>query len=82
MLFNQHPLPPIFQDQYKLWLDDPVTQHFLRDLENMYMDSMLDPLPTTSIDKIAIIAIKRDAYRELSDKLFDWSPIGIDKEVE
>jgi hypothetical protein len=79
MLFNKTTLPPVDNDQFRLWLDDPVTQHLFRDIENMYLDSMLDPLTTVSIGRLAIMAIQRDAYREMTNTIFDWSPKGVNK---
>ena len=70
------PLPAVHQDQYRQWLDDPVTKHLLSSLESMYMDSMLDLLPTKSMEQLAIMAIKRESYREVVDQILEWSPEG------
>lgn len=42
------------------------------------MDSVLDPLPQTTMDSLVIEAIKREGRREFIDILLDWKPIGID----
>lgn len=80
-MFNrlQHSLPLVDRDQFDKWLKDPVTEHFFKDLENTYLDCMLDPLQTSSMDRVAIVALKRESYRELIDKILEWTPQGVEK---
>lgn len=72
-------LPPVHPDQFEQWLNDPITQHLFKGLKDTYLDCMLDPLPTVSMERITITAIKREAYREFVDQVFEWSPDGCEK---
>jgi len=76
------PLEAIHPDQFAQWLNDPVTEHLFRDLENAYFDTALDPLPTESLDKLAIESIRRETVRAMTDVILEWVPAGADNEEE
>ncbi len=81
MFNNDQPklyLPAVDKDQFQDWYAHTVTQHLLKDLERTYMDCMIDPLPTDSMEKLSIMAIKREAYREFVDQILTWTPEGVD----
>lgn len=46
------------------------------------MDSLLDPLPLESMEKLAIEAIRRETVREFADLIFDWVPAGAETDEE
>lgn len=75
-------LPDVLQDQFQTWLHDPITLHLFRDLENAYLDCMLDPLPARDLDTLTIEAIKREGRREFAELLEEWAPRGCIKKAE
>ena len=79
---HNNPLPPVYKDQFNAWLRDPVTEHLFNDLKTMYADCISDPLPTISIDRLGIEALKRESWQHIIDVIFEWSPMGIDLEDE
>lgn len=82
MQFNANKLPPVQQDQFRTWLNDPVTEHLFKDLEHAYFDSVIDPLPTGSIDALTIEALKREGRREFVDKILEWVPLGCNEDED
>ncbi len=79
MQFYKH-LPPVDQDHFRTWLNDPITIHLFTDLENGFLDSCIDPLPTSSMDSLTIEAIKREGRREFIERVVEWSPAGCVRE--
>ena len=65
------------QDDLHDWRNHSVTERLMSDLKLMYMDCMLDPIPTKSMESAAIAAIKRDAYREIIDSILGWNPVEV-----
>lgn len=82
LLNHNNPLPPVYKDQFNGWLRDPVTEHLLQDIKNMFLDSVIDPLPQSTMDALQIEAIKREGRREFIDLLLDWKPLGCDIDGE
>lgn len=76
---SQGPLLPVDPDQFHVWMKNPVTKHLFKDLENAFLDSVLDPLPTKSLDALTITAIARQGRREFIDFILEWKPEGCDE---
>lgn len=76
MQLNNKHLPPIHQHQFNEWRNDPVTEHLFRDLENIYFDSVIDPLPV-KLSALTVEALKREGRREFIDIVLDWIPNGL-----
>ena len=79
---NQATRAAVHPDEYEQWRNHPVTEMLYADLEDSYLDSALDPLPITSIDQIAIEAIRRETARAFVDLIMEWVPKGVDPEEE
>ena len=75
-------LQPVHPSQFKEWRDHPVTLHLFNDLEKTFLDCATDSLPYDSMEKIAIEAVRRDAWRDLIDLILEWSPAGVTQEDE
>lgn len=80
MRLHNRALPQVYPDQYKEWIGHPVTLHLIHDLERTFLDCTSDPLPTDSLEKLAMEAIKRDSWRELIDLILEWHPLGMTME--
>ena len=71
------PLPAVYPDDFANWKNHLVKQHLFRDLENAFLDIVIDPLPTKSLDALTMAAIKREGYKQFLDVINEWIPIGV-----
>ena len=68
---DQHP-PEVSPEEFHLWRTNPITKHFMLELEKHALDAVLSPLSLNTTIGTAE-AYRADGKREMAEEFLDWT---------
>lgn len=72
----------IEKDAYVHWLENPVTQRFMLEIEQdlIMTQSDLTPSQRSTVERIALECVRNAEHCEMLAEILEWKPVELDDE--